>query len=155
MVGAATLKRPAPWPGCRGARHESPYKAGAMRAKLMPTPAQEALLRVHAGQARFVYNLAVDQHQNYGQGGRKSAPSFAEQSRQLTELRGETDWLRYGSAVVQQQALRDFWRGMSSFFARRARKPVRRRKWENTFNVVGKSCGLATVDRPIIRSYHS
>ncbi|MDC0769988.1 hypothetical protein [Streptomyces sp. HD] len=40
--------------------------------------------------------------------GRKPAPGFTEQCRQLTEARQENEWLRAGNADVQQQALKDF-----------------------------------------------
>ena len=32
------------------------------RYRLLPTPAQEAVLRGHCGHARYVWNLAVEQH---------------------------------------------------------------------------------------------
>ena len=32
------------------------------RYRLLPTPAQEAILRAHCGHARYVWNLAVEQH---------------------------------------------------------------------------------------------
>ncbi|PZF97356.1 transposase, partial [Nonomuraea aridisoli] len=40
--------------------------------------------------------------------GRRSSPGYLEQCRQLTEARAEFAWLRAGSQMVQQQALRDF-----------------------------------------------
>jgi putative transposase len=73
----------------------------------LPTPAQEVGLLAHCGHARFVWNLAVEQHAHW-QRGRTSAPSYVEQCRQLTEARAEFEWLRTGSQTVQQQALRDF-----------------------------------------------
>jgi hypothetical protein len=61
----------------------------------------------HCGQARYVWNLAVEQHAHW-QRGRASAPGFVEQCRQLTEARAESPWLAAGSVIVQQQALKDF-----------------------------------------------
>ncbi|MEV5706462.1 helix-turn-helix domain-containing protein [Actinoallomurus sp. NPDC052274] len=52
-----------------------------MRFRLAPTPAQEQALLDHCSHARYVWNLAVEQHQHW-QLGRKSAPGYAEQSRQ-------------------------------------------------------------------------
>ena len=44
-------------------------------------------------------------------------PGLAERSRQLTEARADNQWLADGSAVVQQQAIRDHDQAMANFFA--------------------------------------
>jgi transposase len=85
------------------------------RYRLLPTPAQEAVLRDHCAHARYVWNLAVEQHSHWHPG-RTSAPGYLEQSRQLTAARAEHDWLAAGSQMVQQQALRDFAQAMAAFF---------------------------------------
>ncbi len=85
------------------------------RYRLLPAPVQQAALRDHCGHARYVWNLAVEQHAHW-QPGRKSAPGYLEQCRQLTAARAEHDWLREGSQMVQQQALRDFAQAMAAFF---------------------------------------
>jgi putative transposase len=85
------------------------------RYRLIPTPAQEAVLRDHCGHARYVWNLAVEQHSHWHPG-RAGAPGYLEQCRQLTQARAEHLWLREGSQTVQQQALRDFTRAMAAFF---------------------------------------
>jgi putative transposase len=85
------------------------------RYRLCPTPAQEAVLQGHCAHARYVWNLAVEQHQHWHPG-RRSAPGYLEQSRQLTQARAEQPWLAAGSQMVQQQALRDFARAMAGFF---------------------------------------
>ncbi|HEY6309259.1 MAG TPA: transposase [Streptosporangiaceae bacterium] len=77
------------------------------RYRLLPSPAQEAALREHCAHARFVWNLAVEQHRHW-RPGRKSAPGYLEQCRQLTAARAEYPWLAAGSQMVHQQALRDF-----------------------------------------------
>jgi putative transposase len=79
----------------------------------MPSPEQAVLLG-HCRDARYVWNLAVEQ-QRHWQPGRK-VPGFAEQCAQLTEARAEHVWLRAGSQTVQQQALRDFAQAMKYFF---------------------------------------
>src|SRR5258705_6580265 len=89
--------------------------AGMARFRLLPTPEQEQTLFAHCGDARYVWNLAVEQQQHW-QPGRK-APGYLEQGRQLTEARAEYAWLRAGSQTVQQQALRDFAQAMRNFFA--------------------------------------
>jgi putative transposase len=59
------------------------------RYRLEPTPAQaDALLR-HCSDARYVWNLAVEQ-QSWWRPGRKPAPGFLEQARQLTQARADS-----------------------------------------------------------------
>ena len=85
------------------------------RYRLHPTPAQQAVLRDHCGHARYVWNLAVEQHSHWHPG-RKGAPGYLGQCRQLTQARAAYPWLAAGSQTVQQQALRDFARAMAAFF---------------------------------------
>jgi putative transposase len=85
------------------------------RYRLLPTPAQQAVLRDHCGHARYVWNLAVEQHSHW-QPGRAGAPGYLEQCRQLTQARAGHPWLAAGSQTVQQQALRDFGQAMAAFF---------------------------------------
>jgi ribosomal protein L37AE/L43A len=82
---------------------------------MLPSPAQEGVLRDHCGHARYVWNMAVEQHAHW-RPGRASAPGYLEQCRQLTEARAEHSWLAAGSQMVQQQALRDFAQAMTAFF---------------------------------------
>ncbi|WP_214107688.1 RNA-guided endonuclease InsQ/TnpB family protein [Acrocarpospora catenulata] len=111
------------------------------RYRLSPTPAQEAALSEHCGHARFVWNLAVEQH-SFWKPGRKSAPGFAEQCRQLTEARAEFDWLRAGSIIVQQQALKDFAQAMANFFARTHKRPAWRKRGQGEgFRIVAVKAG--------------
>ncbi|WP_202609582.1 RNA-guided endonuclease InsQ/TnpB family protein [Herbidospora solisilvae] len=100
------------------------------RYRLQPTQVQAAALLEHCRHARFVWNLAAEQS-SFWKPGRGPAPGFAEQCRQLTEARAEYAWLRAGSAIVQQQALKDFARAMAQFFARTHRKPTFRRRGQN------------------------
>ena len=85
------------------------------RYRLLPTPAQEAVLRGHCAHARYVWNLAVEQHSHW-RPGRAGAPGFLEQCRQLTQARTEYPWLAQGSQTVQQQALQDFARESQAVF---------------------------------------
>ena len=56
------------------------------RYRLHPTPSQEAVLRDHCGHARYVWNLAVEQHSHWHPG-RKGAPGYLEQCRHYTSQR--------------------------------------------------------------------
>jgi IS605 OrfB family transposase len=109
-----------------------------MRFRLQPTPVQEVALLEHCAHARFVWNLAVEQHRHW-RPDRASAPGYAEQSRQLTEARKQFAWLAAGSQTVQQQALRDFAQAMSGFFAGTHRRPTWRRAGVHEgFRIVGQ-----------------
>ena len=110
------------------------------RYRLHPTPAQEAVLRDHCGHARYVWNLAVEQHSHWHPG-RKGAPGYLEQCRQLTQARAEYLWLAAGSQTVQQQALRDFTQAMAAFFD--PGNPAGRPSWRKAgrdegFRIVGR-----------------
>jgi transposase len=96
------------------------------RYRLAPTTAQETVLRDHCAHARFTWNLAVEQ-QSHWRHGRKSAPGYLEHCSQLTQARAEFSWLRAGSQMVQQQALRDFSQAMANFFAGTHRRPTWRK----------------------------
>jgi putative transposase len=100
------------------------------------------VLRDHCAHARYVWNLAVEQHQHW-RPGRAGGPGYPEQCRQLTEARAGYTWLAQGSQTVQQQALRDFAQAMAAFFDRR--NPARRPSWrkegrDEGFRIVGRGC---------------
>jgi transposase len=73
-----------------------------------------------------VWNLAVEQH-SWWRPGRIGAPGYLQQCRQLTAARAENAWLREGSQLVQQQALRDYAQAMAYFFAGTHRRPTWRK----------------------------
>jgi putative transposase len=110
------------------------------RYRLLPTPAQEAVLLGHCAHARYVWNLAVEQHA-HSRPGRAGAPGYLEQCRQLTQARAEHPWLAAGSQMVQQQALRDFAQAMAAFFD--PTNPAGRPSWRKVrrnegFRIVGR-----------------
>jgi transposase len=110
------------------------------RYRLLPSTIQEAMLREHCAHARYVWNLAVEQHSHW-RPGRKGAPGYLEQSRQLTAARTEHPWLAAGSQMVQQQALRDFVRAMAAFFD--PKNPAGRPTWRKA----GRHDGFCIVGR--------
>ena len=119
------------------------------RYRLLPTPAQEAVLRDHCGHARYVWNLAVEQHSHWHPG-RASAPGYLEQCRQLTHARAEHPWLAAGSQTVQQQALRDFAQAMAAFFD--PANPAGRPSWRKAgrdegFRIVGARPAVGRAPR--------
>ncbi len=77
----------------------------SIQQRLYPTPIQARVFSSHVRDARYVWNLALEQANLY----RKSlgpTPNLMERFRQLTEARKDT-WLDDGSVMIQQQALRD------------------------------------------------
>lgn len=64
----------------------------AAKFRLYPTSNQANQLAQIAGAARFVYNLALEQRRDWWRPGRRF--SFAQQCRELSDLRREVDWLR-------------------------------------------------------------
>jgi len=110
------------------------------RYRLYPTPAQEAVLREHCAHARYVWNLAVEQHGHW-RPGRAAGPGYLEQCRQLTQARKEHPWLAAGSQTVQQQALRDLAQAMAAFF--NPANPARPPRWRKAgrdegFRITGR-----------------
>ena len=101
----------------------------AFRYRLYPGPAQAEGCERHCADARFVWNLALEQA-NCWRRGRGPAPGSAERFRQLAEAR-RASWLGEGSSSVQQQALRDFDQALRNWWAGTHRRPRWRRKGIN------------------------
>jgi transposase len=118
------------------------------RYRLLPSPAQQAVLRDHCAHARYVWNLAVEQHRHW-RPGRTSAPGYLEQCRQLTAARAEHPWLAAGSQMVQQQALRDFAQATANHVGGTHHRPSWRKAGRNEgFRVVAvKPGGVRRLSR--------
>jgi putative transposase len=109
------------------------------RYRLVPDPIQTAGLLGHCKDARYMWNLALEQWQMWRPWRRLSPPRFAKQARQLTEARAEFGWLRAGSQTVQQQALRDFDQAVTHLYSRTHSRPTWRRKGRHEgFRIVGR-----------------
>ena len=96
------------------------------RYRLEPAVEQEKALLRHCSDARFTWNLCVEQESAW-RPGRGKMPRFAERCRQLTEARAASPWLAEGSIIVQQQAVRDHDQAMRNFFAGTHRRPAWRK----------------------------
>ena len=106
------------------------------RYRLEPTPQQESILLRHCSDARYVWNLCVEQENEY-RPGRGRMPGLAERCRQLTEARAENPWLAEGSVIVQQQAVRDHRQAMANFFAGTHERPAwRKAGYDEGFRIV-------------------
>ncbi|WP_406838504.1 RNA-guided endonuclease InsQ/TnpB family protein [Streptomyces sp. AHU1] len=107
------------------------------RFRMYPTSEQADVMLGHCAHARYVWNLAVEQHAHWYRG-RRAAPGFAEQCRQLTEARRDNAWLATGNADVQQQALKDFATAKNARFVSGFGEPTWRRKHVHEgFRVIG------------------
>lgn len=83
-------------------------------------------MRRHCADARFVWNLALEQTNLY-RSTFGPTPNHTVRNRQLAEARKDT-WLGKGSSVVQQAALRDFDKAMSMWWAGSHGRPTWRKK---------------------------
>lgn len=105
----------------------------AHKYRLNPAGQVDDLVR-HCADARFVWNLALEQANLY----RKHwgpTPNSAVRNRQLAEAR-KGSWLGEGSSSVQQQALRDFDQAMRNWWAGTHGRPTwRSRERNNSFRV--------------------
>ncbi|MEU6255813.1 transposase [Streptomyces sp. NPDC047043] len=116
------------------------------RFRMYPTSEQAGIMLRHCEHARFVWNMAVEQHSHWRKhkahhrpdGKQHGAPGFAEQCRQLTEARRENEWLREGNADVMQQALKDFARAKNAKFTSGFGAPTWRKRFKHEgFRVIG------------------
>src|SRR2546426_1087638 len=101
-----------PWGGSPGRGWSGSM---AFRYRFYPDVSQLPGCGRHSADARFVWNLALEQA-NWWRPGRGPAPGSAERHCQLAEARAGS-WLGTGSSSVQQQALRDFDRAMRNWWA--------------------------------------
>jgi putative transposase len=111
------------------------------RYRLEPSCEQEQALLRHCSDARYVWNLCVEQ-ENEWRPARGAMPRFAERCRQLTEARAAFGWLAAGSVTVQQQAIRDHDQAMRNFLAGTCRRPTWRKAGQHEgFRVVAVKPG--------------
>jgi putative transposase len=97
----------------------------AARFRLYPEPSAVAVMVRHNADARYVWNLALEQANTY-QPARGPTPNNAVRMRQLSEARQGT-WLGVGSSVVQQGALRDFDQALKNWWGGTHRRPTWRK----------------------------
>ena len=101
----------------------------AHRYRLNPTEAQATLMVRHCADARYVWNLALEQTNLYRPHWGVT-PNYVAQCRQLTEAR-QCSWLGDGSADVQHAALRDFNQAMQNWWGGSHRRPTWRKQGQH------------------------
>lgn len=98
------------------------------------------------GVTRLVYNLAWEQRrdwwrQHQAQTGR--AIDYFTQSREVTALRAEFDWIRAAPCSALHQAIRDLQKAFVAFWRGRAAFPTPRKKGVNeSFRLQAKDCSF-------------
>lgn len=107
--------------------HSVIYRAKVYR--LNPTPSQEDTLGRWVGAVRFLYNLALEQRRDWWRAGRRF--NYITQSRELTLLRQEVDWLADAPRQSLCQALRDLDSAFVNWWAGRAAYPTMRKLGQN------------------------
>ena len=88
----------------------------SIRERLYPREQELAVLVRHCADARYVWNLALEQR-NLWVRGRSQKITCNNQMNELSEARKAT-WLKEGSAAIQQQALRDLDRAFQNWWKR-------------------------------------
>ncbi|MGU3583151.1 RNA-guided endonuclease InsQ/TnpB family protein [Rhodococcus sp. C26F] len=83
--------------------------------RLRPGALAERALIAEWHRCRFLWNEAVRQQKTGGK------PTFAKLSKQLTEARARSSWLRDGSQVAQQQMLRTYAQALDASFTVKGR----------------------------------
>jgi len=119
------------------------------RYKLSPTAEQEATFRRFAGVCRFVYNLALEQREKMWTYYRDNGTplNFAQQNRELTQLRNEVEWIRELPCSIKTSALIDLDNAFRSFFAGRAKYPQYRARGVNeSFRFPGRGISVKTLN---------
>lgn len=90
----------------------------AVKQRMYPDEQRLSVFAVHCGQARFIWNLALEQRRFWRRDhkGRRPVINVVTQMRELAQARQAFDWLQEGSSSVQQAALRDLDRAFANWF---------------------------------------
>ncbi len=120
------------------------------RYELKPTAAQAQTLREWVGVTRLVYNLCLEQRRDFWRQFRRAEGrplTWAEQCRQVTDLRAEFDWIAAAPRNALDRAVRDLDAAFAAFFAGRARHPTPRRKGSNdTFRLKSEDVAVKRLN---------
>ena len=88
----------------------------SIRERLYPREQELSVLKRHCADARYVWNLALEQRNSWRRE-RSQKITYNTQAHELAEARKVT-WLKEGSAAIQQQALRDLDRAFQNWWKR-------------------------------------
>lgn len=105
--------------------------------RLYPTADQAERLAQWVGAVRFVYNLALEQRRTFWRPGRSF--NAATQSREVSELRLQVEWLADVPRAALEQGLRDLDGAYRAWWARRSKTPTPRKRGRNdAFRLQGR-----------------
>jgi putative transposase len=119
--------------------------------RLEPTSAQAATLAQWVGATRFVYNLALEQRRDFWRQYRRQTGrsiTWQSQSREVSDLRREVDWLAEVPRSALETALKELERAYRAFFERRASYPTMRQKDRGAgFSLQGRGVSVRRLNR--------
>jgi putative transposase len=120
------------------------------RYELHPTSEQAEALRQQIGTTRFVYNLALEQRRDWWRQFRRNRGqpiTLASQSKELTQLRAEVDWIAAGVRASQEYALRDLDEAFAKWRAGKCSYPTMRRRSDGAgVRFHGKDCWVRRLN---------
>ncbi|GAA3670022.1 putative transposase [Yimella lutea] len=122
----------------------------SIRQRMYPSPVEAEAMMLHCAQARYVWNLALEQWNLYRPDKASrgvQVPNNAVRMKQLTEARSEFGWLRAGSSVVHQGALRDFDRAVHGFFGGHKQRPTWRKASDSRQGFVIRDLTIHRISR--------
>ena len=110
-----------------------------------PDTAQQAALVTWVGACRYLYNVGLEQRRGFGH---RRRINYVSQSRELTELRAEVDWLRAVPVHALRSALRGLENAFQRFFAGLGGYPKRRRKFvDDSFTLPAEDVALRRLNK--------
>lgn len=104
------------------------------RYELKPTLAQAETLRGWVGTVRFVYNLCLEQRRDFWRHYRRQTAqhlNWVAQSREVTELRAQVDWIAAAPRDALDFAVRDLELAFGKFFTGKTGYPTPRVRGRN------------------------
>lgn len=117
---------------------------------LLPTPMQKARLAQEAGLCRLVWNLALEQRRDWWEHFQRQTGNnlnWVTQSRELTRLRDEIDFIRAGIGESQQRviitldgAFKQFFKGTSGF------PSFKKKGAHDSFSIKGRSLKIERLN---------
>jgi putative transposase len=129
----------------------------AYRYRLYPNIAQEHLLAINFGQARFVYNHFLAERKVFYEAHKtekKKGLTYYDNAARLRDMKREEAfaWLKEAHSQVLQQSLKDLDRAYQNFFAKRAKYPRfhKKRDKQTAHYPQGVKVGEAWVEIPKI-----
>lgn len=121
----------------------------SFRYELKPTVAQVERLRAWVGTVRFVYNLCLEQRRDFWRQYRRQTGkslSWAQQSREVTELRAQVDWIAAVPRCAIEQAIRDLDKAYANFFRGAGYPTIRRKGVNESIRIPAKEMSLRRLN---------